>query len=72
MSTNKNLIAPFPSNIFLVCFGVCKMKTSDVHIRQKMFLCYPGFSGTTGASNYYQDNEMVALINKCGIHNIFR
>ena len=48
------------------------MKTSDVHIRQKMFLCYPGFSGTTGASNYYQDNEMVALINKCGIHNIFR
>ena len=48
------------------------MKASDVHLGQKMFLPYPGFSGPVGASNYYQDNEMVALINKCGIHNIFR
>ena len=35
-----------------------------------MFLPYPGFIGTIGASNYYQDTEMVALINKCGIHKI--
>lgn len=32
-----------------------------------MLLPYPG---TIGARNYYQDTEMVALINKCGIHKI--
>lgn len=77
MPRNTNLMASFHSNFFFfhsnffkVCFGVCKMKTSDVHLRQKMFLPYPGFIGTIGASNYYQDTEMVALINKCGIHKI--